>query len=508
MALDSPHSSDPGVASSAGRIAIPQVLDAYAFDDVLLVPAYSQVLPSATDTSTRLTRTISLRIPIISAAMDTVTEAEMAIAMAQHGGMGVIHKNFSPQEQAAQVRRVKKFESGMVVNPLTIHPDQTLADVKMLMSSHRISGVPVVEKDSGRLVGIVTNRDVRFASDPGLRVYELMTRENLVTVKADVSPEEARRLLHRHRIEKLLVVDEAYRCVGLITVKDMDKAETHPLANKDELGRLRVAAATGVGEDGRARARALIEADVDVIVVDTAHGHSRGVLDAVAAIKKESNAVQVIAGNVATPEGALALIEAGADAVKIGIGPGSICTTRVVAGVGVPQFTAVLECAAVCREHGVPGIADGGMRNSGDIVKALAAGAEAVMIGSLLAGTEEAPGEVFLYQGRSYKSYRGMGSIGAMARGSADRYFQQDIKDQLKLVPEGVEGMVPYKGPVDQAVHQLVGGVRAGMGYTGSNTIGELQQNARFRRVTNAGLRESHVHDVSVTREAPNYRES
>jgi IMP dehydrogenase len=334
-----------------------------------------------------------------------------------------------------------------------------------------------------------------------------MTRKGLVTVTNGASPEQARHLLHEHRIEKLLVVDEAYRCVGLITVKDMDKAETHPLANKDELGRLRVAAATGVGPDGHLRSRALIEAEVDVIVVDTAHGHSRGVLDAVTAIKRYSNAVQVIAGNVATPEGALALIEAGADGVKIGIGPGSICTTRVVAGVGVPQFTAVFESAAACREAGVPAIADGGMRTSGDIVKAIAAGADAVMIGSLLAGTDEAPGEVFLYQGRSYKSYRGMGSIGAMARGSADRYFQQDIKDQLKLVPEGVEGMVPYKGPVAQAIHQLVGGLKAGMGYTGSSGIPELQRAARFRRVTGAGLRESHVHDVAISREAPNYRQ-
>jgi IMP dehydrogenase len=501
MAFDSPQADAP-TRSLALRIE-----EAFAFDDVLLVPGYSQILPGNTDTRTRLTRGISLNIPLISAAMDTVTEGDMAIAMAQHGGMGVIHKNLSPEQQAGHVRRVKKFESGMVVNPLTIHPDQTLADVKALMTTHRISGIPVVERGTNRLVGIVTHRDVRFATDLDLKVYELMTRENLVTVAADVSPDEARRLLHRHRIEKLLVVDDAYRCVGLITVKDMDKAETHPLANKDELGRLRVAAAIGVGEDGRTRARALIAADVDVIVVDTAHGHSKGVLDAVTAIKQESNAVQVIAGNVATPEGALALIEAGADAVKVGIGPGSICTTRVVAGVGVPQFTAVLECAAACRDHNVPAIADGGMRNSGDIVKALAAGAEAVMIGSLFAGTDEAPGEVFLYQGRSYKSYRGMGSIGAMARGSADRYFQQDIKDQLKLVPEGVEGMVPYKGPVAQAVHQLVGGVRAGMGYTGSRDIAGLQQNARFRRVTNAGLRESHVHDVSVTREAPNYRQ-
>ena len=377
------------------------------------------------------------------------------------------------------------------------------------MTTHRISGIPVVERDTNRLVGIVTNRDVRFATDPTLKVYELMTRENLVTVTADVGPEEARRLLHRHRIEKLLVVDDAYRCVGLITVKDMDKAETHPLANKDELGRLRVAAATGVGA-GRATPapRALIAAEVDVIVVDTAHGHSRGrAATRSSAIKKLSNAVQVIAGNVATPEGALALIEAGADAVKIGIGPGSICTTRVVAGVGVPQFTAVLECAAACREHGVPAIADGGMRTSGDIVKAIAAGADAVMIGSLLAGTDEAPGEVFLYQGRSYKSYRGMGSIGAMARGSADRYFQQDIKDQLKLVPEGVEGRVGYKGPVAQVVHQLVGGLRPAWATPAAPTSPSCSANARFRRVTGAGLRESHVHDVAITREAPNYRQ-
>ncbi len=488
-------------------LTIPRIEEALAFDDVLMVPAYSQVLPAATDTRTRLTRTISLNIPLISAAMDTVTESDMAIAMAQLGGIGVIHKNLDPDAQAAQVRQVKKFESGMVVNPLTIHPDQTLAEAQALMGAHRISGVPVVERDSGRLVGILTHRHVRFATDPSLRVYELMTRENLITVPGDVGAEEARRLLHRHRIEKLLVVDETYRCVGLITVKDMDKAQAHPTANKDAMGRLRVAAATGVGPDGESRARALIAAGVDVIVVDTAHGHSAGVLAAVEAIKRASNAVQVIAGNVATPEGALALIEAGADAVKVGIGPGSICTTRVVAGVGVPQFSAVMETAAACRERDVPAIADGGMRMSGDIVKALAAGAECVMIGSLLAGTDEAPGEVFLYQGRSYKSYRGMGSIGAMARGSADRYFQQDIKDQLKLVPEGVEGRVGYKGPVSAVVHQLVGGVRAGMGYTGSESIGALQRNARFRRVTGAGLRESHVHDVAITREAPNYRQ-
>jgi IMP dehydrogenase len=492
---------------SRAFIADQRVLEALAFDDVLLVPAYSTVLPAATDTGTRLTRTIRLNIPLASSAMDTVTESAMAIAMAQHGGIGVIHKNLTPEEQALQVRTVKKFESGMVINPVTIHPDQTLADARALMAQYRFSGIPVVERDTGRLVGILTNRDVRFASDPALKVYELMTRENLVTVSADVDPLEARRLLHRHRIEKLLVVDESYRCVGLITVKDMDKAETHPLAIKDELGRLRVAAATGVGDDGFARARTLIEAEVDVIVVDTAHGHSAGVLAAVERIKTLSNSVQVIAGNVATPEGALALIAAGADSVKIGIGPGSICTTRVVAGVGVPQFSAVWETAAACREAGVPAIADGGIRTSGDMVKAIGAGADVVMVGSLLAGTDEAPGEVFLYQGRSYKSYRGMGSIGAMARGSADRYFQQEIRDTLKLVPEGVEGRVGYKGPVAAVVHQLVGGLRAGMGYTGAATVTDLQTKAKFRRITGAGLRESHVHDVAITREAPNYRQ-
>jgi IMP dehydrogenase len=505
MAHDMPIQSLPAV--DATRLVSSRVEEALAFDDVLLVPAYSQVLPSGTSTATRLTREISLNIPLISAAMDTVTERDMAIVMAQLGGMGVIHKNLSPEDQATHVRQVKKYESGMVVNPVTIYPDQTLGDVRALKAAHRISGFPVVEADTNRLVGIITNRDVRFATDPNLRVYELMTRDNLITVNAGAPPDEARRLLHKHRIEKLLVVDDAYRCVGLITVKDMEKSESHPLANKDELGRLRVGAATGVGPDGQLRARALIAAEVDVIVVDTAHGHSQGVLAAVEAIKKASNAVQVIAGNVATPEGALALIKAGADAVKIGIGPGSICTTRVVAGVGVPQFTAVLETAAACREHGVPAIADGGMRTSGDIVKALAAGADAVMVGSLLAGTDEAPGEVFLYQGRSYKSYRGMGSIGAMARGSADRYFQQDIKDQLKLVPEGVEGRVAYKGAAGNVVHQLVGGLKAGMGYTGSPDIATLQHTTRFRRVTGAGLRESHVHDVAIDREAPNYRQ-
>jgi IMP dehydrogenase len=483
-----------------------RIEEAFAFDDVLLVPAYSQVLPHQTDTRTRLTRQIGLNIPLLAAAMDTVTESNMAIAMAQAGGIGVIHKNMTPEEQAAQVRRVKKFESGMVVNPVTIHPDQTLADVRAIQDAHRISGIPVVERGTGRLVGIITNRDVRFATDPGTRVYEMMTRENLVTVGTDVAPEQARAMLHKHRIEKLLVTDEAGRCVGLITVKDMDKAQANPNAVKDALGRLRVAAATGVGDDGMKRVEALVAAEVDVVVVDTAHGHSGGVLRAIERIKRMSNAVQVVAGNVATPEGALALIEAGADAVKIGIGPGSICTTRIVAGVGVPQLTAVLESAAAAREKDVPAIADGGIRTSGDVAKAIAAGAECVMMGSVFAGTDEAPGEVFLYQGRSYKSYRGMGSIGAMARGSADRYFQQEVQDSLKLVPEGIEGRVGYKGPVGAVVHQMVGGLRAAMGYTGCATIEEMRTNARFRRITNAGLRESHVHDVAITREAPNYR--
>ena len=496
------HSLPTSGAGVSSRIS-----EALAFDDVLLVPGYSEVLPTLVKTHTKLTRAISLNIPLVSSAMDTVTESGMAIAMAQHGGIGVIHKNLEIDEQAAQVRRVKKVESGMVVNPIAIHPDMTLAETRALMVLHHISGFPVTERETGRLVGILTHRDVRFATDPNLRVYELMTRENLITVRAEHAAEQARELLHKHRIEKLLVVDDHYRCVGLITVKDMDKAVAHPLANKDELGRLRVAAASGVGDEGFARTEALIAAGVDVVVIDTAHGHSAGVLAAVARIKKLSNAVQVIAGNVATPEGAQALIDSGADAVKIGIGPGSICTTRVVAGVGVPQFTAVLETAAICRAAGVPAIADGGIRTSGDIAKAIGAGADAVMMGSVLAGTDEAPGEVFLYQGRSYKSYRGMGSMGAMARGSADRYFQQDIKDTLKLVPEGIEGRVAYKGPVAAVVHQMVGGLRAGMGYTGSATIAHLQTNARFRRITNAGLRESHVHDVAITREAPNYRQ-
>ncbi len=474
------------------------------FDDVLLQPCESDILPSQADTRTRITPSISLNIPIMSSAMDTVTEARMAIVMAQLGGIGVLHRNLSIEEQVAVVRQVKRYESGMVVNPITIAPDATLADAQLLMIENRISGIPVVEA-SGKLVGILTNRDVRFAENPAQPVSELMTRDNLATVQAGVSQEEARRLLHQRRIEKLLVVDNDFHCVGLITVKDIEKAVTYPDATKDATGRLRVAAATTVGEKGIERTRALVEAECDVIIVDTAHGHSKMVSVAVAEIKKMSNNVQVIAGNVATAEATRALIDAGADGVKVGIGPGSICTTRVVAGVGVPQLTAVMDAAEEAAKSGIPVIADGGLRTSGDLAKALAAGASSVMVGSLLAGTEEAPGETFLYQGRAYKSYRGMGSVGAMARGSADRYFQQDIKDQLKLVPEGIEGQVPFKGPASDVIHQLVGGIKAAMGYTGSATIADLQQRARFVQITNAGLRESHVHDVTITREAPNY---
>jgi IMP dehydrogenase len=474
------------------------------FDDVLLQPCESDVLPSQADTRTQLTKSIALNIPILSSAMDTVTEADMAIVMAQLGGIGVLHRNLTIEEQAAAVRAVKRFESGMVVNPITIAPDGTLGEARALMARHRISGIPVVEA-SGRLVGILTNRDVRFAENAAQPVSELMTSQNLATVRVGVTQEEARRLLHARRIEKLLVVDDAQRCVGLITVKDIEKAVTYPNATKDGTGRLRVAGATTTGDAGFERTQALIDAECDLIVIDTAHGHSKMVSAAVERVRKLSNSVQIVAGNVATGAAARALIDAGADGIKVGIGPGSICTTRVVAGVGVPQLTAIMDAAEEAAKSGVPVIADGGLRTSGDLAKALAAGASSVMIGSLLAGTDEAPGETFLYQGRAYKSYRGMGSVGAMARGSADRYFQQDIKDQLKLVPEGIEGQVAFKGPARDVIHQLVGGVKAAMGYTGAATIGELQKRARFVRITGAGLRESHVHDVTITREAPNY---
>ena len=484
-----------------------KIRDAFTFDDVLLEPARSAVLPAETDITTRLTQSINLQIPLMSAAMDTVTEHRLAIAMAQAGGIGVVHKNFTIDEQATEIAKVKKFEAGMVVNPLTITPEKPLRDALQMMESHHISGIPVVDgKGAGnRLVGILTNRDVRFATDPNQRVADLMTRD-VVTVKDGTTTDEARRLLHEHRIEKLVVVDADDNCIGLITVKDMEKAQNHPLASKDDRGRLLVAAATGAGPDGLKRAEALIDAGADVIVVDTAHGHSEGVLQAVSAVRKIANKVQIIGGNVATAEGAKALIDAGADAVKVGIGPGSICTTRMVAGVGVPQLTAIMDAAEACRAQNIPVIADGGIKYSGDLAKAIAAGGNVAMIGSLLAGTDETPGDVYLYQGRSYKAYRGMGSTGAMARGSADRYFQAEVSQPLKLVPEGIEGQVPYKGPVENVLHQLLGGLRAAMGYTGNASIATLQKHAKFLRITGAGLAESHVHDVTITREAPNYR--
>lgn len=484
-----------------------EIREGLTFDDVLLQPGPSEVLPADADVSTRVARDVGLNIPIMAAAMDTVSEARMAIAMAQAGGLAVIHRNLTIEEQAEEVRRVKRFESGMVVNPVTISPDAKLADLKALMAEHRVSGIPVVEGATktkpGKLVGIITNRDVRFADDPNEKVGNLMTR-NVVTVKQGASQAEARAKLHEHRIERVLVVDEQDRCVGLITVKDMEKAEAHPMAAKDRHGRLRCAAASTVGDSGYERAEALTDAGVDVIVIDTAHGQSQSVLDQVMRVKKASNATRIIAGNVATYDGAKALIDAGADCVKVGIGPGSICTTRIVAGVGVPQLTAVMDARRAAEGSNASVIADGGIKFSGDMAKAIAAGADAVMVGSLLAGTEEAPGEVFLYQGRSYKSYRGMGSLGAMSAGSADRYFQKNT-ERMKLVPEGIEGQVPFKGPVGPILHQMVGGLRAAMGYTGSKTVADLHERAQFVRITNAGLRESHVHDVKITREAPNY---
>ncbi|MGE3251955.1 MAG: IMP dehydrogenase [Hyphomonadaceae bacterium] len=481
-----------------------EIREALTFDDVLLKPGASEVLPADAETRTRLTRHVSLNIPLISAAMDTVTEARLAIAIAQAGGLGVLHRNMTPAEQAEQVKLVKKYEAGMVIDPITVNASQTIGEILALKEERKISGFPVVEPDTKKLVGILTNRDMRFA-EPGEKVADLMTKDRLVTVREGVDPEEARRLLHKHRIERVIVVDDGGRCVGLITVKDFEKAQSHPNAAKDEQGRLRVGAASTIGDAGYERSMALIEAGVDVLVIDTAHGHSKGVLDSVERVKRQSNRVQVIAGNVATADGAKALIDAGADAVKVGIGPGSICTTRIVAGVGVPQLTAIMDAVEAARKTDTPVIADGGIKFSGDLAKALAAGAETAMIGSLLAGTDEAPGEVVLYQGRSYKAYRGMGSLGAMARGSADRYFQKEVTDQMKLVPEGIEGRVPFKGPVGNILHQLVGGLRAAMGYTGAKTLKDFRERARFVRISSAGLRESHVHDVAITRESPNY---
>jgi IMP dehydrogenase len=479
-----------------------QIREALTFDDVLLVPGASDVLPSTADTRTRVTQTIDLNIPLMSSAMDTVTEARMAIAMAQAGGMGVIHKNLSAEEQSAQVRRVKRFESGIVYNPITLTPEQTLADAKELQERYRVTGFPVVDSE-GRVVGIVTNRDMRFANDDKTPVSVMMTSNNLAILHEPADLDEAKSMMRARRIEKLLVTDGSGKLTGLLTLKDTEQAVLNPTACKDELGRLRVAAASSVGDSGFARSEALIDAGVDIVVVDTAHGHSAGVLDAVRRIKAQYPAVQVIAGNVATGSATKALIDAGADAIKVGIGPGSICTTRMVAGVGVPQLTAIMDCAAAAGT--TPVIADGGIKFSGDFAKAIAAGASCAMVGSMIAGTDESPGEVILYQGRSFKSYRGMGSLGAMARGSADRYFQKDAASD-KLVPEGIEGQVPYKGTANAVIHQLVGGLRAAMGYTGCATVEAMRKECDFVRITGAGLKESHVHDVQITRESPNYR--
>lgn len=484
------------------------IREGLTFDDVLLVPQSSDVMPHQTNIKTKLTEKIELGIPLISSAMDTVTEAQMAIVMAQSGGMGVLHRNLDIATQAEQVRQVKKFESGMVVNPVTIGPDAQLSEAINLMDSYNISGIPVVTPENGRLVGILTNRDIRFADDDRAPVRALMTADKLITVRENVSMDDAKKLLHQHRIEKLIVVDESHRCVGLITVKDIEKARQYPEACKDDQGRLRVAAASTTGTAGAERSRALVDAGVDLLVIDTAHGHSVKVAEAVRDIKNYAPDVDVMAGNVATAAATLALIEAGADVVKVGIGPGSICTTRIVAGVGVPQLTAIMDCVEAAAGHKTTIVADGGIKFSGDLAKALAAGANCAMVGSLLAGTDESPGEVFLFQGRSYKRYRGMGSVGAMARGSADRYFQQEVGDQLKYVPEGVEGRVPYKGSSLQILHQLTGGLKAAMGYTGSRSLTEFTQRAEFVRISAAGLRESHVHDVTITRESPNYSQS
>ncbi len=482
-----------------------EIREGLTFDDVLLEPGASAVMPAQASTATRFTRELKLNVPLVSSAMDTVTESRLAIAMAQAGGLGVIHRNLSTAEQADQVREVKRYESGMVINPITIHPDTTLAEVREIKARRHVSGFPVVERGSGKLVGILTNRDTRFEDDGSKTASQIMTREHLATVREGTDPVEARRLLQKRRIERLVVVDDAGRAVGLVTVKDIEKSEAFPLAAKDDKGRLLVGAASSVGDTGFERSMALIEAGVDALVIDTAHGHSIHVAEAVRRVKRESNRVQVVAGNVATYDGAKSLIDAGADAVKVGIGPGSICTTRIVAGVGVPQLTAVAEAARAAQGSGAPVIADGGIKFSGDLAKALAAGAACAMLGSMFAGTEEAPGEVFLFQGRSYKSYRGMGSVGAMANGSADRYFQKEVADTMKFVPEGIEGQVAYKGPIGDIIHQLVGGLRAAMGYVGAATIEELQAKARFVRISSAGLRESHVHDVQIVREAPNY---
>ena len=475
------------------------------FDDVLLKPALSDVVPSEVSCKTQITKKISLEIPIISAAMDTVTESRLAIAMAQNGAIGCIHKNFNIKDQANEVRKVKRFESAMVLDPVTIDHDAVLGDALLLMKQNGISGIPVVKKGSKKLVGVLTNRDVRFATDKKLPIADLMTKDDLVTARPNVTKTEAKNLIHKHKIERIIITDETGNCLGLMTGKDIEKTKQFPLASKDKEGRLLVAAATGVGKEGIKRAESLIEAGADLIIIDTAHGHSQRVIDTVKELKKSFPKSEFIAGNIATKEAAKALIEAGASAVKVGIGPGSICTTRVIAGVGVPQLSAVMDVVSYCNKKKIPVISDGGIKFSGDLAKAIAAGASCVMLGGLLAGSEETPGEIVLFKGRSYKSYRGMGSLGAMARGSADRYFQQDVSDKLKLVPEGVEGRVPYKGPVSEIVHQLVGGLKSAMGYTGNATIEKMRKNCEFVRITNSGLNESHPHSISITSEAPNY---